>query len=103
MVVNIFIHIESSEDIKRVTEVYLPRNDCIISKDWEKVCGTDNGVDVDDRHDPILVAVDIGLDYPHAIVGVRVFEGFAKLMDECARKVLISDVERKEEMDPGNI
>ena len=78
MVVNILVHIECCEDVKRMTEIDFPWNDCITSEDWEKVCSTDDG------HDLIVIAVEIRLNYPHAIVGVGVIKGFAKLVDEHA-------------------
>ena len=82
MVVNILVHIECCEDVERMTEIDFPRNDCVTLEDWEKVCGTDNGVDMDDGHNPIVITVEIGLDYPHAVVGVGVVKGLAKLVDE---------------------
>lgn len=83
MIINILIHIESCKDIKRVTEVYLSRNSCVTSENWEKVCGTYHGVNVDNGHDPILALIEIGLDDPHPVVRVGVIEGLAKLVDEC--------------------
>ena len=53
MVVNILVHIECCEDVERMTEIDFPWNNCVTSEDWEKVCGMDNGVDVDDGHNPI--------------------------------------------------
>ena len=82
MVVNILVHMECCEDVKHMTEIYFSQNDCVTSEDWEKVCGMDNGVDVDDGHNPIVITVEIGLNYPHAVVGVRVVKGLAKLVDE---------------------
>ena len=82
MVVNILVHIECCEDVKRMAEIDFPQNNCVTSEDWEKVCGTDNGVDVDDGYNLIVITVKIGLNYPHAVVGVGVVKGLAKLVDE---------------------
>ena len=103
MVVDVLVHIERCEDVKSMAEIYFPRNGYITSEDWEKVCGADDGVNVDDRHNLIFVAVEVGLDNPHAVVGVGVIKGLVEFVDERARKGLISDVEREEQVDPGNI
>jgi hypothetical protein len=95
MVVYILVYIKRGEDVECMAEVYFPRNGCVTSKNWEKMCTTDNGVDVDNRHDPIVVAVEIGLNYPHSIVGVRVVKGFVEFVDERARKELVSELERE--------
>jgi hypothetical protein len=44
--------------------------------------GADDGVSVDDRHDPVLVVIVIRLHNPHAIVGVGVVERFVEVMDK---------------------
>ena len=103
MVVNVLIYIVGRKDIERVSKVYLPRNNRITSEDWEKVCSTDYGVQVNDRHNPISVAIKIGLDNPHPVIRVRVLEGFAKVMDKSARKKLIPHLEREKQMDSGNV
>lgn len=86
-----------------MTEVYLPWNGGIDSEDWEKVCATNYGVNMNDRHDPIPVGVEIRFDNPHAVVRVWVIERFAKVVDERTRKNLISNLERKKQMDPRNV
>ena len=84
MVVDILVYVEGCKDVECVAEVDFPRNSYITSKDWEKVSGTDHGVDVHDRHDPILASIGIGFNDPHTVVGVGVIEGFAEVMNECA-------------------
>jgi len=54
-----------SLNVKRVADVNLPGDGDISTKDREKVSGTDDGVNVHNRHDPILVAVEIWLNNPH--------------------------------------
>ena len=44
---------------------------------------TDDGVNVDNGHNAIAVVVEIRFDHSHAIVGVRLIEGFAELMNKC--------------------
>ena len=65
----------------------------ITSKDWDKMCSTDHGVDVNDPHDPIPITVEIWLDNPHAIVWVGAVKGFTEVMDERTRKALIGTLE----------
>jgi len=84
MVINILVHIKGLENVKRVAEVNLPGDSDISTKDREKVSGADDGVNVHNGHDPILVAVEIGLNNPYVIVRVGVVEGFAELVDKCA-------------------
>jgi hypothetical protein len=103
MVVNVLVHIESFENVKRVAEVYLPRNSGITSEDWNKVHGTDDRINVNDAHDPIPVVVKVRLDNPHAGVWVRIIKRFAEVVDKCARKNLIACPEREKEMDPCNV
>lgn len=91
MVVSVLIYIEGCEDVECMAKVYLPWNGCITSEDWEKVSSMDYGVHINDRHDPILVAVDIRFNDPYTVVGVRVVEGFAKLVNKCTQKEVISD------------
>lgn len=82
VVIDILVYIESREDIERVTEVNLPRNNHVTSENWEEVCGTDYSVHMNDRHDPIHVAIEIRFHDPHAVVRVRVVKGFAEAMDK---------------------
>ena len=95
MVVNILVYIEGRKDVERVAEVSFPGNGRITSEDWEKVCGTNYGVKMDDRHHPIPVNIKIGFNDPHAVVRIRVIKGFAKVMDKCARKEFIPDLKRE--------
>lgn len=103
MVVDKLVHIEGGEDIERVAEVYFPWDSCIMAKDREKVCTTDDRVDVDDGHYSIAIAIDIWLNDPHVVVGIRVIEGFGKKMNKCAGVYLHSKLERKEQVDPANV
>ena len=82
MVVNIFVYIEGCEDIEGVAEVDFPWNGCIPLEDWEEVRSMDDGINMNNRHNPVMVAVEIRFNYPHAVVGIGVVEGFAKLVDE---------------------
>ena len=82
VVVNILVYIEGCENVERVAEVYLSRNNCVASEDGEKVCSADDGVHIDNGHDAICVAIEIGLYNPHTVVGVGVVEGFAEMMDK---------------------
>ena len=84
MVIDVLVYVECCEDVERMAKVDLPRNSYISSEDWEKVSGTDYRVHMYDRHDPRLVVTNIRFDNPHAVVGVGVIEGFAKLVNECA-------------------
>ena len=95
MVIDVLVYTEGCKDIECVTEVNLPWDSYIASKDWEKVSGMDYGVHMYDRHDPIPAGVEIGFDNPHAIVGIRVIKGFAKLVDERTRKKVIPDFKRE--------
>ena len=103
MVVNILIHVECCEDVKCVAEVYLSRNSDIAAKDREKVYGADNGVDVNDRHNPVTIVVEVRLNYPHAVVGVGLVKGLAELVDERTREGLISDFKREKKVDPSDV
>jgi len=78
----VLANIEGRENVKRVAKVNFPWNSCITSEDREQVRGTDHGVHMDDGHDPIPIAIEIRLDDPHAVVGVGVFERFAKVVDK---------------------
>ena len=84
MIIDILVHIESREDVECVAKVNLPWNRCIALKNWEKVCGVDYRIHMNDRHDPILVTIEIGFNNPHAIVRIRIIEGLAKMVNECA-------------------
>ena len=83
MVVNIPVYVEGGKDIKRVAIVNVPWDDIRIFEDREEVCGTNNGIDVNDGHDAVPVAVEIRFHNPHTVVGVRVTIGLAILVDEC--------------------
>ena len=76
-----------------MAEVNFPRNSYVTSKDWEKVSGTDYGVYVHDRHDPIPGG--IGFNNTHTAVGVGVVEGLVKVMNECAQIKLISNFKKQ--------
>ena len=65
-------------------KVDLPWDYCIVSKDWEKVCSMDYQVQMDERHDPVPIAIEIGFNNPHTIVRIRIIEGSAKVMDKGA-------------------
>lgn len=93
MVVNILVYIEGSENVKRVAEVSFPWDSCVAPEDWEKVCSTNYGVNMDHRHNPIPVNIKIRFNDPHAVVGVWVVEGFTKVMDKRARKKFVPELE----------
>lgn len=82
MVVNVLVYIEGREDVKCVAKVNLPWNNHVASEDWEKVSTTDYEVHMFNRHDPILGSIEIGFNNPHTIVGVRVVEGFVKVVNK---------------------
>ena len=103
MVIDILVHIESREDVECLTEVNLPRNNRITFEDWEKVCRTNYRVHIDNGHDPITVAIEIGLDNPHAVVGVGIVEGLTEVVDEGTGEDFTLNLERKKQMDPGDV
>lgn len=90
VVVDILVYVEGCEDIKRVAKVNLPQDGGIAPEDWEKMSGTDNGVDVHNRHDTVSAAIELGFDNPHAVVGVGVIEGFAIVVDKCTREKIVA-------------
>ena len=96
VVVNEFVHIEGGEDVECVAKVDFPRNGCIVAEDRKKVCGADDRIDVNNGHDPIAVAINVWLDNPHTVVGVRVVEGFGKEMNKRTGEYLLSELKRKE-------
>ena len=102
VVIDVLVYVECCEGVERMAKVDLPRNSYIPTEDREKVSGTDYRVHMYDRHDPILIVINIGFNDPHAVVGVRVVEGLAKLVNECARKKVISNLKRKKQMNPRN-
>ena len=95
MVINILVHIESCEDVECVAEVDISWNKDIAFENWEKVCSADYRVHMNDGHDPIPVTVEIRLDDPHAVVGIGIVEGLAKVVNERTRKCVIPDFKRK--------
>ena len=80
MIVNVFVYIERGKDVKCLGEVNLPWNGYITFEDREEMSGTDYGVHMHNGHDSIFVAVEIGFDNPHAIVGVGIVKGLVKFM-----------------------
>ena len=96
MVVDKFVHIEGSEDVKCVAKVDFPWNGHIVAEDRKKVCGTDDRIDMNNGHDPITVAINIWLDDSHTVVGVRVVEGFGKEVNKRTGVYLLSKLKRKE-------
>ena len=103
VVIDVLVYIERCEDIKCVAKVYLPWNGRINLEDREKMCGANNGIDVNNRHDLVIVAVKIWFNNPHFIVGVRVFVGLGEVMDECTQEEFAVDLEREKQVDSGNI
>jgi len=95
MVVNILVYIESSEYVEHVAKVSFPRDGPITPEDWERVCGTNYGVDMYNGHDSIPVNIKIRFNDPHPIVGVWVIKGFAEVMDKRTQKNLIPKLERE--------
>ena len=86
MVVNILVYIEGSKNIERMAEVNVSRNGHVTLEDREEVCRTDYRVNVDHRHNPVSILINVRLHNPQAIVGVRFVEHFGKAVDECTRK-----------------
>ena len=83
MVVNVFVDIESCKDVKSVAKVNVSWDGSITLEYREEVCGPDYRVDMDHRHNPVTVGVNVGLHNPHPVVGIRFVECFGKLVNEC--------------------
>jgi len=96
MVVKKSVHVEGGEDVKCVAKVDFPWNGRVVAEDWNKVCGADDRINVNNGHDPIAVAVNVWLNNPHTVVGVRVVEGLGKEMNKCTGVYLLSKLKRKE-------
>jgi len=95
MIVNVLVYIVGRKDVKRVAKVNFPRNDSIAFENRKKVCGTKYGVHMDNGHDPVSITVNIRLDNPHTIVGVRVIKRFAEVVDEGTRKNFVPHLKRE--------
>ena len=74
MVVNILVHIERFKYVKSLAKVNISRNGNISCEDREKVCAADHRIDMNNRHEPISIAIKFGLNNPHAVVRIRVTE-----------------------------
>ena len=61
------------------------------------------GVNMNDQHDLIPAGIEIRFNDPHAVVGVWVIKKFAKVVDKCARKYLISNLKQKKTNGPHNV
>ena len=83
MVVNIPVYVEGSKGVECVAIVNVPWNIRITSEDWEKVHSTNNGINMNNRHDAVPVVVKIRFNNPHTIVRVWVVVGFAKIVNKC--------------------
>jgi len=84
MVIDKFVHIEGSKDVKCMAKVNLPWNHCVMAEDRKEVRTADYGVDMDDGHHPGAIVTNVGFDNPHAVVRVGVVERFAEKVDERA-------------------
>jgi len=87
MVVNVLVHIESYEDIKSVAKVDLPWNKHITSKNWEKVCGMDYWIQMNNRHDPVLLLSKSGSTIHMSLSGSGSSKDFQKWWTSAHEKI----------------
>lgn len=62
----------------------------------------DDGIEVDDRHDSVLIWAEVRFDNPEAVIRVGVSKRLAEFVDEGALELFVPEYEREEEMHPCN-
>lgn len=82
MVVYVFIDIEGRKNVEGVAKVKVPRDSCITFEDREEVRGTDYGVSVYHGHNPVPIAIEVGLHNPQPIVRIRFIERFGEMVNK---------------------
>ena len=63
----------------------------------------DDGVEVDNRHDSVLIRAEVWFKNPEAIIWVWVVERLAEFVDKGALELFVPEYKREEEMYPCNV